>query len=461
MIDAECLSKEAEFLEASWLKYLKPLENNLISTSYKEKSHILHHGNKPWSTLDYNGGGSFTYGKDYFFLKGELTNNAGVAYKTKGQFSPTGANLLGYGDSSITRLPQQAALNYKLSMAKYSLILLLNYFYEIRRFLKITDDKKYSHYTADLGESRVTISINKNNLALGSAEIILSDDLYGDSSTKYYYNDYIPIKNSSIKVPRVIIASKHNGKIKDAIKLTYATITVDPPLIFTAQQLNTASDNLRPKNNNLTKIPTVNTERFIDNIYTIKLSHTASISLAVEFDDFFMIIEALLNSNNGDLIINAAKEINNEKPIKYFAFSHHPHYLGGLRSFVAAGSTVITSKWNDAYIKSLIKAKHTLNPDSLEQKRKEPIIKMLHNDKLIISDGKYDVEAHHIGDNSSHSRGYLIFYFPKEKILFEGDLIWIDKEKTNPINQKTKNRLKKLIQAVDRLDLNVETILQS
>lgn len=75
-----------------------------------------------------------------------------------------------------------------------------------------------------------------------------------------------------------------------------------------------------------------------------------------------------------------------------------------------------------------------------------------------IADDKTEMIIYFIGEKSAHTKDYLIYYFPKEKILFEDDLVWIFK--SGEI-KKAGNRQAGLYYAIKDLGIEVDTIIQS
>lgn len=146
------------------------------------------------------------------------------------------------------------------------------------------------------------------------------------------------------------------------------------------------------------------------------------------------------------------------KPIKYFIFGHHhPHYIGGIRAFVANGTTILSYKENMDYVRKIISFKHTINPDVLEKNRKDPNIETIDSMK-VIKDNDLEMQIIHIGEMSAHTKDFLIYYFPKYKLLFEDDLVWIAKDK--PL-ESASSRQKGLYNAIVKHNLEVETVIQS
>ncbi len=145
----------------------------------------------------------------------------------------------------------------------------------------------------------------------------------------------------------------------------------------------------------------------------------------MEFKNFITVAEAPLNSRNGDLIIETIKEKFPNKPIKFFAFGHHhPHSLGGVRSFIHKGSTILSPIGDFDYLSFIARNPHTIKPDSLQLDKKTLHVNIL-GDIKTITDDNYSMQIINIGEYSHHTKDYLIFYFPEEKLIFEVNIIWI------------------------------------
>jgi glyoxylase-like metal-dependent hydrolase (beta-lactamase superfamily II) len=175
-------------------------------------------------------------------------------------------------------------------------------------------------------------------------------------------------------------------------------------------------------------------------------------------DSFLVVAEAPLESKNGELIIKEAKKIAPHKPIKYFVFGHHhPQYLGGVRPFINNGTTILTHSSNTDYLKQVATFKHTIQPDALQMSNK-PLLFEVVDEKRIIKDSNFEMQIIHIGWMSKHTDDYLVYYFPKYKLLFEDDLVWIKKEGgAKPAGERQKG----LYDAIKKYGLDVETIIQS
>ena len=158
-------------------------------------------------------------------------------------------------------------------------------------------------------------------------------------------------------------------------------------------------------------------------------------------------------------MISTIKENFPDKSIRFFAFGHHhPHYLGGVRPFIHEEATILSAMGDFDYVSFLARNPRTLKPDSLQLDRKTLKINILGENRTI-TDDDYSMQIINIGEYSHHTQDYLIFYFPAEKVIFEGDLVWIPND--GRPTRKVSSRQKGLYEAIRNLNLNVETIFQS
>jgi glyoxylase-like metal-dependent hydrolase (beta-lactamase superfamily II) len=199
----------------------------------------------------------------------------------------------------------------------------------------------------------------------------------------------------------------------------------------------------------------VQAEKAADGVFYLKGGTHHSV--AVEFGDHVVVIEAPLNEERSVAVIAAVKKIIPNKPIRYLVNTHHHFdHSGGLRTYVDEGVTIVTHDSNKAFYQQAFAAPRTLNPDRLARSQKKPNLETF-ADKKVLSDGTRTLELHLIKANP-HNDGILMAFLPKEKILIEADVF----APQNPaganavaINSNTVNT----VENVERLKLDFETIL--
>ena len=97
---------------------------------------------------------------------------------------------------------------------------------------------------------------------------------------------------------------------------------------------------------------------------------------------------------------------------------HHGDHIGGLRTLIAEGATVVTTPGN----RWVIEAESTAPiKDALARNPRKAKIETIQNKKRVFEDGTQTVEIIDVGPNS-HATEMLVAYLPKQKLLFQGDL---------------------------------------
>jgi len=145
--------------------------------------------------------------------------------------------------------------------------------------------------------------------------------------------------------------------------------------------------------------------------------------LFVAFNDYVMVFEApeqILYNNNSVQALAKIKETLPGKPIKYLVLTHHhSDHAGGFREYVAEGATIVTTGETKKSLEKAAVVESSLLPKVLQGKKLsiETIDK-----KRVFQDDKHLVELYDIGPNP-HANQILVAYLPKEKILFQADML--------------------------------------
>jgi glyoxylase-like metal-dependent hydrolase (beta-lactamase superfamily II) len=197
------------------------------------------------------------------------------------------------------------------------------------------------------------------------------------------------------------------------------------------------------------------TEKLADGVYLITGGYA---SLALDFKDYIVVIEAGQGEERSQAVIAAAKRLIPNKPIRYLVNTHHHiDHSRGLRTFVDEGATIVTHRLNRPYFERVFAVSHSLNPDRLEKSKRKASFDTM-TDKKVITDGNHVIELHHLRGNG-HNDGLIVAYLPKQKILVEADAYnppaSADAPVPLPISPYTSN----LIETVDRLKLDVQRVI--
>lgn len=195
---------------------------------------------------------------------------------------------------------------------------------------------------------------------------------------------------------------------------------------------------------------TVTSEKLGDGLYRLTTGGNSYDSLIVEFRDHVMMLEAGQNEARALAYIAETKKLIPNKPIRYIMNTHpHSDHTGGLPALVAEGATIITHRNNQEFFERALNTPRTLLNDTLAKNPKKARVDPV-SDKKVYSDGTRTVEMYHAYP-APHSNGLLIAYFPKEKILFQGDFSL----PTQP-GQPANDHVKALAQVLKKLNLNFD-----
>ena len=143
-------------------------------------------------------------------------------------------------------------------------------------------------------------------------------------------------------------------------------------------------------------------------------------SVLVEFDKYLAVVEAPENEARSLAVIDEVQRLVPNKPIQYIVTTHHHFdHLGGVRTYVAEGATVVTHESSVSYFKQWFIRPATLAPDRQGRNRRTPTIVGV-SDRYEITDGKQTMHVYTTsGDN--HTDLYTLAYLPRPKILVQND----------------------------------------
>jgi glyoxylase-like metal-dependent hydrolase (beta-lactamase superfamily II) len=171
----------------------------------------------------------------------------------------------------------------------------------------------------------------------------------------------------------------------------------------------------------------VDTQKLADGVYL--LGGGSHNSVAVEFKDWIAVYEAPLDEARSLAVIDAIVKLMPDKPIRWVINSHqHFDHAGGLRTYMHIGATIVTHWKNyDFYNRDVLNfAQRTVKPDMLSLWPPTELAEGYYYESIrenyIISDGTRNLNVHYVNP-LAHVEGMLIAYLPKEKLLFQADLL--------------------------------------
>lgn len=144
--------------------------------------------------------------------------------------------------------------------------------------------------------------------------------------------------------------------------------------------------------------------------------------LVVVLDDSVLIAEAPVSSATSEEVLAHVRALAPGKPVRYLVQSHHhDDHIAGIRPYIADGVTILTGATTKPLIEKLVAAPFRLDPDRLARAPRAPIVETITSPRTI-KDANHEVVIHNIGPNP-HAKDMLIVHLPKERILWQADMI--------------------------------------
>lgn len=260
---------------------------------------------------------------------------------------------------------------------------------------------------------QVALYVDAKTGLVSKYELVFTDPINGEDASEIVFSDYV--SSGNLKVPQ-----RWLWRIAGEVQARYeATTEFNPPL--TDKSFEFADAGLQKVTTPPT--PVANVEKLADGVFVVQnVAGPNQNTLAVEFKDYVLAVEAPGTSGGAEQVIQRIKEAIPGKPIRYVATTHHHgDHIGGMRTFIAEGATVVTTEKNRRVIEAMAAAKQN---DRLGKSPRTPQFALLENGRRSFTDGDQTVELIDIGPNP-HTKEMVIAYLPKQRVVFQGDLFFM------------------------------------
>jgi glyoxylase-like metal-dependent hydrolase (beta-lactamase superfamily II) len=260
--------------------------------------------------------------------------------------------------------------------------------------------------------AQLTIYLDARTHLVSKFELLGSDPYFGDSVQEIIFPAHRAVGKFQVPTARV---TKIMGEVVEEIP--YAEVTFNT---------NYGDDQFKaPEGFIAPAVATAEAPPFAklaENVYMIRGGGYNV--LAVGFADHAMVVETPGGDATSREVIARVKELLPGKPIRYAAVTHHhDDHAGGIRTYIAEGATIVTTPGLRAFFERVAAARNfTLQPDALTRAPRPLVLETLQNGKRVFTDGTQTVELYDIG-SGPHMDEMIVAYLPKEKIIFQGDLL--------------------------------------
>lgn len=204
--------------------------------------------------------------------------------------------------------------------------------------------------------------------------------------------------------------------------------------------------------------PRVEVERLADGVY--RLGGGPANSYLIEFRDFVAVFEAPGDEARSLAVIEEIVRLAPDKPIRWVIVSH-PHFdhIGGLRTYLHIGSTVVTHMKNLAFLNRdvLNYEPRTVAPDIVSRWPPTELSEGYNyeavQESYVITDNERILRVYYV-QPLAHVEGMLMAYLPRERIAFQADLF----DTHEPPKAAQLPSMRTLATQVERMSLDVATL---
>lgn len=355
-----------------------------------------------------------------------INGDQGAIFGTDGARSPAKRTV------SATRM---AARRKELSRAPVSV--LMNALVRSNSLLRLVDQliRGRSNYVVsfDDGGLLVILAIDDQTRLLTKAEFLEDDPIYGDVENELFFDDWRQVGKFKLpfeltyRVNGQVVMVEHIDSIENDIDLSSVDFTVPEDLSqvdtdddrrgrYSSQWLWRRMALASPLDEEQIRVDLTEVAKGV-----FQVTGGTHHSLAIEMADHLVVVDAPLYEERSQAVLAALAKKCPGKPVRFLISTHfHNDHTGGVRTYIAAGATVVTGKINETFVKQLARAPHSRVPDSLQKNPKPAVIETVEAAKKVLTDGSRVIEVYPL--ENSHAEGMLVVYLPKEKLLFVTDL---------------------------------------
>jgi glyoxylase-like metal-dependent hydrolase (beta-lactamase superfamily II) len=277
------------------------------------------------------------------------------------------------------------------------------------------DNRRHQVVTFVMADTQqVALYVDAKTGLLSKYELVFTDPLRGEQASQIIFGKYASA--GKLMVPR-----QWSWRLAGDLVANYAVdVEFDPKL--GERSFDVASEGYQK----VAPLPLnfkASVEQLANNVIVVhNVAGPNYNTMAVAFRDYIVAIEAPGTSDGADKVIQRIKEAMPGKPIRYVAVTHHHgDHIGGLRSFIAEGATVITTRANRGVIESMSAAPQS---DRLARAPRKPEFMFVEGGRRVLTDGEQTVELMDVGPNP-HAREMLVAWLPKQRVVFQGDLFFV------------------------------------
>jgi glyoxylase-like metal-dependent hydrolase (beta-lactamase superfamily II) len=156
-----------------------------------------------------------------------------------------------------------------------------------------------------------------------------------------------------------------------------------------------------------------------------------------------------------ELLLEHARAVAPSLPVRWAILTHHhPDHTAGARAYAALGVPMLVTPMAARLIPRFLESRFTIAPDSFQRSPREARLTVMTDDRRRLDDATRPVDVYRV--STSHAAEMLLVHLPRERIVFQADLVTADADGRVGVRIEGGSDL---LHIIDRLGLAVETIV--
>src|SRR6185436_4952343 len=202
-----------------------------------------------------------------------------------------------------------------------------------------------------------------------------------------------------------------NGVMVDSYAIDRIEINKDlPETTFGRPIDHEAVPPINPRAPTLTKLG--------DDVYLVARGYN---SIFVVFDSFVLFVDPALGNPASDAVRSLIADVAPGKPIRYVIATHfHSDHIGGASSFLKTGSTLVAGSHAIRAVRDAVARQESSGAVAIPDSQFHVLAST-----RTIADANHSVQIVDVGPNP-HAEQMLVVYLPKQRLLFEADMLDLD-----------------------------------
>ena len=266
-----------------------------------------------------------------------------------------------------------------------------------------------------------TLHFDPKSGLLARVESVAPAGVYGDGWREVEYRDYR--STGGLLLPGAMVVRTHN-QVNGAVENVYRYENVTTAFEFAPGDFDAPAGYTKADYSYRQPFSARELARgvyLLENVTSTTDQWSYNV-LCVVFDEFVLMAEAPIDAATTERVLAKVRELAPGKPIRYLVQSHHHgDHLGGIRGYVAEGTSILAGESTASLVERIAAAPFTLAPDRLHASPRKPVVEVVKGSKTI-RDASREVVVYDIGP-SPHAREMLVVYLPAERILYQSDMV--------------------------------------